>query len=756
MKLRRITAITLIWTMLLIQMVVPRIAWAADMTKVVTLGADLTEQQKKDILSFFGVSEGSVQIAYVTNAEERALLSGKFSDADIGTKTFSCAYIHITTEGGIHTEIGNLTKVTSPDIAMAMSLSGFYNGEVVTAAPFEVSGTGALTGVMKAYEYLTNQQLDPEKKEVAVKTIETKTQIADSVGGKDQATIVINDIAISVIRDGVTEQEAVVDTVNTVLETADGFLRATGSGFTSSLTQPQKDRLYDLGSSIANIHYNYDDLKPTLQRVTRTVSERNGFNDPIIETFDSSDLVGLPEDSIISGMNEDAMGDIIIDSTVWDMPSYGAEGKEVSLTTDSIILTPKGTATSKKVRKATSTKKLVPDNAFSVEKDGTKTLIKDSTGNVVFESDEPYAIEDVKAGKVRFSYDEERDKEIKEKEKKAEEKSTGLHIIEKISFGRTLKYGLISLDESISLGPQLDWIFETKNHPIPKGSKVDIQNGYGDFGYIPVVYEGQFGFVTEAGEVTCMTDVAVTVDSIFKQPSAENLDNMFFGEDGCSTFLKIKGGSNYLVSGDNVITDLGTAEISPLLFGGGALWSYGSHMIIEMSSQDYRALIDWHGNILLEGFYDYALSRDGRTLYARDSAGYRKYHVDYVGNLAQPSGSGSQSAQTADTAGTVQAEQSTPEEGAQAAADTDSQSQLSAAPQTPVELLTAVSEALESDMEGNRNTALQYLRQAKALVDMENTDAGLTVNSVITLLESGATDFNTVNTLIDTAISLID
>lgn len=37
------------------------------------------------------------------------------------------------------------------------------------ASPFKVSGTGALTGAMKAYEVATDQKLDEKKKDIANK-----------------------------------------------------------------------------------------------------------------------------------------------------------------------------------------------------------------------------------------------------------------------------------------------------------------------------------------------------------------------------------------------------------------------------------------------------------------------------------------------------------------------------------------------------------------------------------------------------------
>lgn len=49
-------------------------------------------------------------------------------------------------------------------IATTLSTSGVVNCEVLAASPFEVSGTGALTGILMAYESAVGTQLDENEK----------------------------------------------------------------------------------------------------------------------------------------------------------------------------------------------------------------------------------------------------------------------------------------------------------------------------------------------------------------------------------------------------------------------------------------------------------------------------------------------------------------------------------------------------------------------------------------------------------------
>ena len=119
----------------------------ADSMKVVTLGADLSQDQKNTMMKYFNVDSSQVQILTVTNQDERDHLSAYVPIEQIGTRTVSCAYVKPTQSGGIKVRTANLNWVTCNMIATSLSTSGVKNCEVVAACPFEVSGTGALTGI---------------------------------------------------------------------------------------------------------------------------------------------------------------------------------------------------------------------------------------------------------------------------------------------------------------------------------------------------------------------------------------------------------------------------------------------------------------------------------------------------------------------------------------------------------------------------------------------------------------------------------
>ena len=184
----------------------------ADASKVVTLGADLTDAQKQTMMKYFNVSSDQVQVMTITNEDEHKHLDNIAPQSQIGSRTLSCAYVKPTQSGGIKVRTANLNWVTGNMIATTLSTSGVKNCEVVAACPMEVSGTGALTGIQMAYETASGQKLDETKKKLATEEMVVTGNLADSVGQND-ATTVINQAKMQVIADNVQNADDIYNIV---------------------------------------------------------------------------------------------------------------------------------------------------------------------------------------------------------------------------------------------------------------------------------------------------------------------------------------------------------------------------------------------------------------------------------------------------------------------------------------------------------------------------------------------------------------
>ncbi len=160
----------------------------------VTLGADLTDDEIDQIYEDFDLERGAVTEITVTNDEERAYLSGLVPDRKIGSVALSCIYITTLDEGsGLSITTNNINWCTVDMYVNALVTAGVEDARVMVSAPFDVSGTAALTGVYKAYEDITGIQLDETAKEAAAEELVVTGELAESIGS-DDATVLINEL----------------------------------------------------------------------------------------------------------------------------------------------------------------------------------------------------------------------------------------------------------------------------------------------------------------------------------------------------------------------------------------------------------------------------------------------------------------------------------------------------------------------------------------------------------------------------------
>ena len=164
--------------------------WADGDSRVV-LGADLTEEQIATVYRLFGIERGSVEELTVTNAEERSYLKGFVDDKVIGKYAISCVYVELLEEGkGLSVETYNVTWCTSEMYKNALVTAGVKDAKIIVAAPFEVSGTAALTGIYKAYEHITGDTLDETAKAVGTQELTITGELAEEIGNLDATEIV--------------------------------------------------------------------------------------------------------------------------------------------------------------------------------------------------------------------------------------------------------------------------------------------------------------------------------------------------------------------------------------------------------------------------------------------------------------------------------------------------------------------------------------------------------------------------------------
>lgn len=238
---------------------VPALAVDAGEARAV-IGANLTDEQIADVYKNFGISRGDVTELRVTNADERKYLSGYVDDSVIGTNSISCVYIEVLDEGeGLDVTTSNINWCTSQMYVSALATAGITDAKIIVAAPFEVSGTAALTGVYMAYEDITGEELDETAKLVSTQELTLTAELADKIGSYDSVEIV-NELKL-----------LLGETRNMTDEQLRAEIVSIASDLGVTLTDTQINQLISLCRSLEKL--NPDELKAKVESVQNTIAK---------------------------------------------------------------------------------------------------------------------------------------------------------------------------------------------------------------------------------------------------------------------------------------------------------------------------------------------------------------------------------------------------------------------------------------------------------------------------------------------------
>lgn len=254
----------------------------ADSYISVTLGADLTDAQKDQMLSYFKVTKNDANVIEITSAEEYEALGKIASASQLGTKAISCSYVEPTSSGGLDVQTNNLTWVTNDMIKNALVTAGIENAKIIAAAPFKVSGTAALTGILKGFEKSSSgSEISDDKKEVANDELYVTGDVGDQIG-QDEAANIINDIKKEVIKEKPKTDDDVDKIVDDVL-----------NEYNYKLNEDTINKIKELMKKINDLDLNYSSLKNQLNSISDKLKDKvdtadmKGFFDKVCDFFSS-------------------------------------------------------------------------------------------------------------------------------------------------------------------------------------------------------------------------------------------------------------------------------------------------------------------------------------------------------------------------------------------------------------------------------------------------------------------------------------
>ena len=237
----------------------PARADSVELKPFLSLGADLTKEQRKTVLSLLDVRENELsdyEVIEITNQDEHDYLDDYLSASVIGTKALSSVRVEkVGEEKGIRVETKNITYCTSGMYTNALTTAGVTDAEVVVAGPFGISGTAALVGAMKAYEKMTGETVSQENADAATNELVVTSHLASDIGNEKAEELM-----------ALTKQRIADGDFDTVGEIQD-VVKEASEELGVTLTDEQEQALVGVFDKINGLDLDVDKLKQQAEEV---------------------------------------------------------------------------------------------------------------------------------------------------------------------------------------------------------------------------------------------------------------------------------------------------------------------------------------------------------------------------------------------------------------------------------------------------------------------------------------------------------
>ncbi len=160
---------------------------------LVALGANLSADQRAQVLSIMGISESDLanyNVIYITNDLEHQYLDSYIDPAVIGTKSLSSVMITPKESGhGVLVTTQNINYCTTGMYRNALLTAGVENADILVAGPSPISGTAALIGAVKGYELLSGQEVSDTALDTALDEMITTGELSKALNDADSEEV---------------------------------------------------------------------------------------------------------------------------------------------------------------------------------------------------------------------------------------------------------------------------------------------------------------------------------------------------------------------------------------------------------------------------------------------------------------------------------------------------------------------------------------------------------------------------------------
>lgn len=100
----------------------------------------------------------------------------------------------------------------------ALITAGLSDAQVTVAAPFNISGTSALVGAMKAYSVMTGEDISESTMDTATDELVTTAEVAESIGDNDKVVQLVAAAKQKIFEEELSSMDDIRDAVESSAE----------------------------------------------------------------------------------------------------------------------------------------------------------------------------------------------------------------------------------------------------------------------------------------------------------------------------------------------------------------------------------------------------------------------------------------------------------------------------------------------------------------------------------------------------------
>lgn len=252
--------------------------------RYIAFGQDLKPSEKQKVLDGFGISEADLsnyKTIEITNQEEHDYLGEYIASNVIGSRALSSVMVVKTEDGsGIQVSTRNISYCTSGMYCNALVTAGLKDAKVTVVGPFNISGTSALVGAMKAYSVMTGQDISQSTMDAATNELVTTAEVAESVGDKEKVEQLVAAVKQKVFEEQLSSAADIRDAVETSARALD-----------INLSEEDIENITDMMKKVSQVDVDVDAIKEQASEIYNKLKDA-GIDFDKVDTEGLADKVG--------------------------------------------------------------------------------------------------------------------------------------------------------------------------------------------------------------------------------------------------------------------------------------------------------------------------------------------------------------------------------------------------------------------------------------------------------------------------------